>query len=322
MSSKTFSSLSYDKSSNMFTTEVEKETELLLEKNILDNLFSKRSRKKDGKCLLSPREWTRAFSKKLAIVKKFCCIAFDRHSLCKKAEYLLTAWFCCILAGCSMKGQLFLYPNMKLIVKYNPNGITHLKNQPGSFKSRNITGSHRENLKQSFIECPFPSREFHKILGDLADCSFKSGNLGEIGSTKKVYKQIKHEGLKVKQKHENIFLSIMELKEHYISEFDYSEIKGFVQFFSLELFVVGLWTEKDIFHFNTLNYAFIADATGSIAFKVGSKMVLYYSFALCDKTRKDEPLGNVEIITDSHWKQPIRNCLYQFIMDEKKKIWP
>ena len=89
-SSKTFSSLRYDKNSNMFTIEVEKE--LLLEKNIWDNLFSSRSQKKDGKCLL-PREWTRVFSKKLPIVNMFCCIAFDRHSLCKKAEYLLTASF-------------------------------------------------------------------------------------------------------------------------------------------------------------------------------------------------------------------------------------
>ena len=97
-----------------------------------------------------------------------------------------------------------------------------------------------------------------------------------------MYKQTKHEGLKVKQKHKNIFLSIMELKEQYISEFDYSKMKGFVQFFSLEPFVVGFWTEKDvdIFHFIALNFAFMADATGSIAFKVGSKMVLYYSFVL------------------------------------------
>ena len=48
-SSKTFSSLSYDKNANTFTTEVGKETELLLEKNIWDNFFSKRSQKKDGK---------------------------------------------------------------------------------------------------------------------------------------------------------------------------------------------------------------------------------------------------------------------------------
>ena len=41
-SSKTFSSLSYDSSSNMFTTEVEKETELLLEKNVLKKISKER----------------------------------------------------------------------------------------------------------------------------------------------------------------------------------------------------------------------------------------------------------------------------------------
>ena len=113
----------------------------------------------------------------------------------------------------------------------------------------------------------------------------------------------------------------MELKEQYISEYDYSKIKVFVQFFSLEPFVVDVWTEKDvdIFHFTALNFTFMADATGSIAIKFGSKMVLYYSFALYDQTKKDEPLANVEKITDSHDEQPIRNCLHQFIMDEKRK---
>ena len=70
---------------NLFTTEIEKEKELSLKKNIWDNLFSKKSQKKDGKCLF-PQEWTRVFSKKLAIVNKFSCIAFDHRALCKKAR--------------------------------------------------------------------------------------------------------------------------------------------------------------------------------------------------------------------------------------------
>ena len=28
---------------------------------------------------------------------------------------------------------------------------------------------------------------------------------------------------------------------------------------------------------------------------------------------------NIEILTDSHDKQPIKNCVHQFITDEKKK---
>ena len=37
------------------------------------------------------------------------------------------------------------------------------------------------------------------------------------------------------------------------------------------------------------------------------------SFAI--KQKKDEPLANVEIVTDSQGEQSIRNCLHQFIMD-------
>ena len=113
----------------------------------------------------------------------------------------------------------------------------------------------------------------------------------------------------------------MEMKEQYISEFDHRKIKGFVQFFSLEPFVARLWTEKDvdIFHFNPLNFALTADVTGSIALKVGSKRALYYSFVACSKMKKHEPSANNEIITDSHGKQPMRNCLHQLIMDEKRK---
>ena len=115
----------------------------------------------------------------------------------------------------------------------------------------------------------------------------------------------------------------MEMKEQYISEFDYRKIKGFVQFFSLEPFVARLWTEKDvdIFHFNPLHFALTADVTGSIALKVGSKRALYYSFVACSKTKKHEPSANNEIITDSHGKQPMRNCLHQLIMGEEE-TWP
>ena len=113
----------------------------------------------------------------------------------------------------------------------------------------------------------------------------------------------------------------MKLKEEYLREFECQNIKGFVQYFSAEPFAVGLWTEKDIdvFHENATKYAFMGDATGSIALKVGDKMILYYSFLLCNKTKNSEPLVNIEILADSHDEQPIKNCLQQFITDEKKK---
>ena len=61
----------------------------------------------------------------------------------------------------------------------------------------------------------------------------------------------------------------------------------------------------------------MGDATGSIDFIVGNKMILYYSFLLCDKTKNSEPTVKIEILTDSHGEQPIKNCLQQFITDKK-----
>ena len=90
----------------------------------------------------------------------------------------------------------------------------------------------------------------------------------------------------------------------------------------MQPFLRGLWTEKDIdmFHYNAKQYSLIGDAAGSIAAKVGTNMILYYSFLLCDKTRNSEPLANVEILTDSHDELPIRHCLKQFILEGRRKF--
>ena len=135
---------------------------------------------------------------------------------------------------------------MTLVVKHKSNAMTHVRNSSNSLKSRKITGPQRGNLKRTLVDCPFPSREYHKKLSQADTCCFNSDNLGEIGNSKNVYKQIKHEGLKAKQKHDNIFIRIMNLKEEYLSQFDYSKIKSFIQYFSMQPFVNDLWTEKDI----------------------------------------------------------------------------
>ena len=67
-------SLSYDNNPIYLLQKLKKRLYSYWKKNILDDLFPKKSKKKDEKCLLR-REWTRVSSKKLAIVNKFCCIA-------------------------------------------------------------------------------------------------------------------------------------------------------------------------------------------------------------------------------------------------------
>ena len=70
-------------------------------------------------------------------------------------------------------------------------------------------------MKRTLVDRPFPSNKYHKKLSQVVKCRFRSGNLGEIGNSKNRYKQIKQEDLKAKQNHENILISIMNLKEEY-----------------------------------------------------------------------------------------------------------
>ena len=168
---------------NIFKAEVEREAEVLMEKNDWEDLSSKKTQRKDGKNLL-PREWTRIFSKKILVVNSFCCIAFDRHLLPKKAEHLLAAPFYCTIAACNLRGEIFLYPNMTLFVKHKSNAITHARNSSNSFKSRKITGSQRDNLKRTLVDCPLPSREYHKKLSQVDECNFNSDNFGEIATAR------------------------------------------------------------------------------------------------------------------------------------------
>ena len=171
---------------NTFKAEVEIEAEVLMEEYDLEDLLSKKTQTKDGKNLL-PREWTRLFSKKVSVVNPFCCIAFDRHLLPKKAEHLFAAPFYCTIAGCNLTGEIFLYPNMTLVIKDKSNAIVYAKKTSNSFKSRKITGSQRDNLKRTLVVCPFPSREDHKKLSQVDECKFNSVNLGENGNSKNVY---------------------------------------------------------------------------------------------------------------------------------------
>ena len=75
------------------------------------------------------------------------------------------------------------------------------------------------------------------------------------------------------------------------------------------------WKGIDMFHYNAKQYALVADVTGSIAAKFGTKIILYYSLLLCDKTRNSESLVNTEILSDSQNELPIQHCLTQFILN-------
>ena len=98
-----------DDSNSFFTEVIESEKTLEMEPDIWEKLFSEKTKKKDGKFFL-PREQTRVFSKKISEINPFCCIAFNRHSLLKRASHIFSASFRCTIAGCTRKGDIYLSP--------------------------------------------------------------------------------------------------------------------------------------------------------------------------------------------------------------------
>ena len=131
-------------SNSFFTEVIESEKILEMEPDIWEKLFSEKTKKKYGKFLL-PRERTRVFSKKIPEVNLFCCIAFNRHSLSKRASHIFSAPFRCTIAGCTTKGYIYLYPDMKLVIKHSTIIVHRRKNQHDSFKSRKIICSRRKS---------------------------------------------------------------------------------------------------------------------------------------------------------------------------------
>lgn len=85
-------------------------------------------------------------------------------------------------------------------------------------------------MKSTLVDWPFPSKEYHKKLSQVDESSFNSGSLWDIGNSKNVYEQIKHEDLKRKQKHENIFISIKNLKTNIYHSLIITNLKGLLNF--------------------------------------------------------------------------------------------
>ena len=120
--------------------------------------------------------------------------------------------------------------------------------------------------------------------------------------------------------HDDICLSIAKVKEKFTNEIAGSKTKGCIQYYSIQPFTVGLWTEVHVeyFHQHVKDAVSLFDATGSIASKINGKMVLYYTFLLTTTTKKLEPLPLLEILTNSYDEKPIKWCLDAFIKDEKE----
>ena len=123
--------------------------------------------------------------------------------------------------------------------------LCHVKNRPNSFKARNVTGEERKSLGESVKDMSFPSKVYHRRLAALDETTFNMGNLKNVPQSKNVITQCKYEYRKDSRIDNSVIVSLKELKNIYIKEFNSKVIPGFIQFTSLDPLTVALWCEKD-----------------------------------------------------------------------------
>ena len=111
------------------------------------------------------------------------------------------------------------------------------------------------------------------------------------------------------------------MKEKFTNEIAGSKIKGYIQYSSIQPFIVGLWTVVylEYFHQHAKDAGTILYASGSVASKVKGKMVLYYTFLLTNTIKKLEHLPLLEILTNGYDEKPIKWYLDAFLNDEKER---
>ena len=164
--------------------------------------------------------------KKSSEVNPFCCIAFNRHSLSKRASPIFSVPFRCTIAGCTTKGDISLYPDMKLVIKHSTNLFSIEKTNMIKLNHAKLKVPTEKRSKRLYLTALSQAKNITKILANLTIAILVRVIFAILETVKKVYKQIKHECLKTKQKHENTILSILKLKEEYLREFECQKQRG------------------------------------------------------------------------------------------------
>ena len=184
---------------SFFKEVIESEKTLEMQPDIWEKLFSKKSKKRVVKFLL-PREWTRVFSETILEVNPFCCIAFNRHSLSKRASPIFSVPFRCTIAGCTTKGDISLYPDMKLVIKHSTNLFSIEKTNMIKLNHAKLKVPTEKRSKRLYLTALSQAKNITKILANLMIAVLMKVIFATLETAKSIYQQIKDENFKKKTK--------------------------------------------------------------------------------------------------------------------------
>ena len=235
----------------------------------------------------------------------------------------------CTFPGCSVSALVtILHENSEMIEIIFSGQLRH---KGSVHHGRGIKGAEREKIK-SVLNGSDPSRVHHRLLSNVPEKVYASGNRDGVGSHNVLQKISSERNL-----HGRPFVDTIKSVDHLRGRFIKEDqemypahvkkdsglhLFGYIQTVSLHPTIVMMWTEADLRLYSEMarNGTVFFDATGNIVRKVfhDTGPILYYSLVVSHPISGKAPIAVAEMFSSSHSVPTLTNFLMSFRRDVMK----
>ena len=192
--------------------------------------------------------------------------------------------------------------------------------------SRPVRKAERSNLKHIlksvFRKGTKPYTVYMNTISTKSPESLIAGNYDGLGRTPSVLQKIASESRQVGRLDDDVFHSLIKLKNSFIQDFPRNtRVPGLIQFVSMDPVMVHFWSENGVRLWHQLCpvSAVFLDATGSVIRHImGPKKLLYYEVSCCNSNGSSPAVPLAAMLSASQSVTAITNFLQNFRHSERQ----
>ena len=272
-----------------------------------------------GKRRFAEGMWESVFVQGFKEYNDKCVLKFKRHYVpAGRSDKTFYANGCCTVPGCPFTFRICMFDKTKVHV-HNTGKIRH----PlfGRW-SRPVRKLERANMKSVFRKGTKPYTVYMDTISTKSTQSLIAGNYDGLGRTSSVMQRIASESRQVGRLDEDVFHSLLKLKNSFIHDFPRNTcVPGFIQLVSMDPVMVHFWSENGIRLWHDLCpvSAVFLDATGSVVRDImGSKKLLYYEVSCRNSNGGSPAVPLAAMLSASQSVTAITNFLQNFRQSERQ----
>ena len=281
-----------------------------------------------------PVGWDAIILKYVKNANPYCVFSCDQNRVKKINSRKKNAPFFrgtmkCTFPGCSVSALATVKKEGSECLEIAFSGS--LRHKGNVHHARQVKGVERDNLKK-LLHGSDPSRVHHRLLANLPEKVYASGNRDGVGSHRVIQKISSERNLRGRPFVDTI-QSLAHLRAQFIKEDQamYPEhmtkesghhLFGYIQSVSLYPTVITMWTEADLRLYSDMCRmgTVFFDATGKIVRKVfeDTGPILYYSLVVSHPVSKKTPIAVAEMFSSSHSVPTLTSFMMNFRRDVMK----